>query len=420
MILYKKFRSVITRALYRFLGLNIDYWCREVARLWSLPSEQLVLEREAVLAETGPLNASGQPVRTLAQLSSSSVLSKATLIDRFQKANAQKSPGMRYFSRHTSGTTGQPTEIILSRAELSRLLAVRDYCFRHHGISLGESEGRLWSEHKGIKSRVMNFLLNRRVVCPTGANAVTKVLELLRSNPTYLYGYSSLLLEAARLIDESGESFPPPKLVVCTAETILPAQKAFISKVFNAPVAEEYGSTEFDVIGFECSKGHRHLVNPWLVVEDGPERCLVSDVSRKSQSLVRYDLGDALELSTSQCGSLGSKQVIKNLQGRTINRFFYVSPDEKVHSSIFSRIIDEYSHQYNEMFSFLATQEHYGELALNIDAVRLTNADDLSEFVRIRFEEECGTTIRVTVNAGARQMQAGKRNYFIQKLTESI
>ena len=146
----------------------------------------------------------------------------------------------------------------------------------------------------------------------------------------------------------------------------------------------------------------------------------MSDVSRKSQSLVRYDLGDALELSTSQCGSLGSKQVIENLQGRTINRFFYVSPDEKVHSSIFSRIIDEYSRQYNEVFSFLATQEHYGELALNIDAVKLTNADALSEFVRIRFEAECGATIRVTVNVGAGQMQAGKRNYFIQKLTESI
>lgn len=416
----QRWRYGLTRVVYRLLGLNITRWRREIERLWGLSAEDLKSELEEQLGDNKPVNSAGKAVATLAELSDSPSLTKSRLIaNTVDDCVKNKRPG-GHVSRHTSGTTGQPTQVILNRAELSRFLAVRDYCFGHYGLSLGEREGRFWMPQRGLKQRILNFLLNRKVVCPTGDDSLDQLEKLMGWNPDYLYGYSSLILEAARVLEGSGISFHPPKLVVCTAENILPAQKAFIGRIFQALVAEEYGSTEFDVLAFECSAGHRHLVNPWVILESGNETCLISDVSRESQSYTRYELGDAVQTAMSDCNRLGSESVVVSLEGRTINRFFYIAPDHKVHSSIFSRIIDRYCQKNGEVFTFLVRQEAYNQAIVFVDLLTKTGSEELRQFVMSCFEEEFGETIEVIVTNDPGQNQTGKRNYFVQKLMESV
>ncbi|WP_341582085.1 CoF synthetase [Marinobacter metalliresistant] len=323
------------------------------------------------------------------------------------------------FGRHTAGTTGEPTHVSLTREELARMLGVRDYCFRHYGVKLGQREARLWGRPKdGIKSWLKNFGMNRRVFHPVGPEAKEEVTDLLNWKPDYLYGYASLLLEAAQILASMDIEFDPPKCVVCTAESILPAQKAYISRMFKAPVAEEYGSTEFDVIAFECAEGHRHLVNPWVIIENsGDKGCLATDVSRTSQNLVRYELGDYLTLEVTGCGLLGAKEVVYQLEGRSINRFAYLSKNEKFHALQFARAVNRYQSISGEAFEFTVYQHQYGRFILETSISPKKGRLDLSAFISEYLYRVVGVRVNITpTNEGINREPHKKKGYFVQSM----
>tara|TARA_R110002110_G_scaffold35282_2_gene119331 strand:- start:920 stop:1588 length:669 start_codon:yes stop_codon:yes gene_type:complete len=212
--------------------------------------------------------------------------------------------------------------------------------------------------------------------------------------------------------------FDPPKCVVCTAESILPAQKAYISRAFKAPVAEEYGLTEFDVIAFECAEGHRHLVNPWVIIEKSKDHgCLATDVSRTSQSLVRYELGDHVNLIVSGCTMLGAKEVIHQLEGRSINRFAYLSKNEKFHALEFARAVNRYQLKSGEAFEFTVYQYQYGCFLLETSSVPAKGLLDLSNFISEYLYSVVGVCVNIRSTSGnVNKDPASKKGYFVQEM----
>jgi phenylacetate-CoA ligase len=377
--------------------------------------EDRLRELDGILTQNRPLNSKGEQVTGLDDLNSSPTLTKKQL--RAQTLKDMGRSGVANFGRHTAGTTGEPTYVFLNRQELARMLGVRDYCFRHYGLRLGQREARLWGRpESGFKTRVRNFAMNRRVFYTADSQAKTEVADLVKWQPDYLYGYSSLLLEAAKILDNMKLSFKPPKCVVCTAESIRPAQKAFISRVFRAPVAEEYGSTEFDVIAFECRQGHRHLVSPWLMFEKDQESELISDVSRVSQNIIRYGLGDSFLIKGSHCRILGDLRFIEELKGRTIDSLFFINNSERIHEIVFSRLFDRYFYEYNDVFSFQMEQSEFSALEVLIDKPPVVGLNHLRSFLAREIVKEVGTKVEITVRVGDLSKTGEKRNYFIQKM----
>lgn len=398
------------------MGLSVRRYRRKVERLWGFSEDERSRALDQFLSRSRPLNSKGEEVTSLKSLRASPSLSKRQFWDQALKSHGRNRKAK--FGRHTAGTTGDPTHVSLNRKELGRMLGVRDYCFRHYGLKLGEREARLWGRAEtGFKSQVKNFLMNRRIFHPVGPQAESEVVDLVKWRPAYLYGYASLLLEAAKILDRMDLTFEPPKCVVCTAESILPAQKAFISKAFKAPVAEEYGSTEFDVIAFECKKGHRHVVNPWLVVEEGRENGLISDVSRVTQSLIRYELGDFFTIRDSRCGVLGSINFLDQLHGRTIDLFFFVNRNQKVHVISIARLFDRYFIENNDIFSFHIFQNAYSTLDVRIDSLPVAGVDIFQLFLETEISRIAGGNIKVTVSVQQFKETSSKRNYFIQNMS---
>lgn len=410
-------RFLLTRLLFLAMGLPIARYRKEVENLWAASEHARDENLDQLLAHNRPLNSLDAEVCGLEALRSSPTLSKKQL--RHQVTTARGTIGKSRFGRHTAGTTGEPTQVSLDRKELARMLGVREYCFRHYGLKLGQREARLWGRPEaGVKSWLKNFVMNRRVFHPVGPEAKDEVIALLKWKPDYLYGYASLLLEAAQLLESMGIEFDPPKCVVCTAESILPAQKAYIARVFKAPVAEEYGSTEFDVIAFECTEGHRHLVNPWVLIEGSEDNgCLVTDVSRTSQSLVRYELGDHVNLSNSGCGLLGDNQVIHQLEGRSINRFAYLSKNEKFHALEFARAVDRYQSMSGEVFEFTVWQYQYGCFVVETSSSPQKGMLDLTDFISEYIYGIVGEKVNITAASEKKSSGAsGKKGYFIQAM----
>lgn len=410
----RKFRYLLTRLFFLCMGLCVSKYRKQVEALWALPEAELNNELERLLRKNRPLNAAGEEVTSLEKLFCSPPLSKQALREQDSQKPGQKAGK---FGRHTAGTTGEPTNVSLSRNELGRMLGVRDYCFRHYGVKLGQREARLWGRpESGFKYWIKNFVMNRRVFHPVGPESRSTVVDMLRWRPDYLYGYTSLLLEAARILEDVELEFDPPKSVVCTAETILPSQKAYISKAFRAPVAEEYGSTEFDVIAFECTEGHRHLVNPWLVVEEDKANGLISDTSRSSQNLIRYQLGDLFTVKDSACKTLGNVAYIEQLQGRTLDRFFYLNNSDKLHASVFSNIFDQYLTETDDIFSFSLKQNAYAKLEVFIDRVPERGLSNLKGFLEQEISNVAGAGVTVEVAVLENRDVSKKRNYFVQNI----
>lgn len=411
--MFRGIRFYLTRAFYRLLGINLNQRCKEIQELWDAGEEKRNQHLNDLLQERQPLDARGNRVDSLKALHNAPVMSKSVLRER-SVAKAEK------YSRHTAGTTGEPTYVKLNTSELSRMLGVREYCFKSHGLKLGMREARLWGRSAGgVKSRVRDFLLNRRVFHPVGPSAEKEVIEMLSWKPDYIYGYSSLILEAAQMIERGKLEPLSIKGVICTAENILPSQKRLVSKVFNCPVMEEYGATEFDVIAFDCPIGHRHLVNPWLVVESMDHEMVISDVSREAQAFVRYRIGDIADVTCADCYQLGSNILVENLEGRAFNRFAYGNDKTRFHAVEFSRVMDAYMQEFGETLSFSFVQRKPGFVTVTTNP-EAGNPSDLCRFVETQIYKRCKTSIRVewsgqNSDSGV-AFRAAKSSYFVQAM----
>src|SRR5690606_19157212 len=140
------------------MGLRVSKYRKEVESLWQLSDAALNNKLESLLSRNRLFNVVGEEVTNLEKLSKSPPQTKKDL----GKQGVQGKKRSGQFRRYTSGTTGEPTHVSLSRSELGKMLGVRDYCFRHHGVKLGEREGRLWGRRENsVKHKVKNFLLNR-------------------------------------------------------------------------------------------------------------------------------------------------------------------------------------------------------------------------------------------------------------------
>lgn len=389
------------------MGLRIGYWRKVVERSWSMDFRGQYLG--SFLQAVAPRDAHGNPVRTLSELRQAPILTKQA----FRESVPEHDLKAR-FHRHTAGSSGNPTDVWLSRNELGRMLGVRDYCYRHCGIRVGDREGRLWGRpEKGLKSRFKQFMLNRRVFNTSGPLLSSEVQRLIQWRPTYLYGYASLLMECAKELECSGQFIPRLKCVIVTAETILSSQKEYLSSVFECPVYEEYGASEFDLIGFECSSGHRHLVNPWLILESGPEeQALVTDISRKTQALVRYELGDVLQIAESDCNELGDSSVIQRLEGRSNNRFARAADNQRFHAVEFAYAIDRFQRDWGQLFQFTVVQIKPGIFKVLCDPIPEVGAEKLSEHVENSIKNNIGFNIKVEIFQNE-DPHNSKRSYFI-------
>ena len=84
--------------------------------------------------------------------------------------------------------------------------------------------------------------------------------QIRKFRPTYIYGYTSALDKLAEYIEAHDKVDFPVKVVFIAAEQLYDFQRQRLSRVFNAPVANEYGCVETGSIAYECPAGSWHLL----------------------------------------------------------------------------------------------------------------------------------------------------------------
>jgi len=67
-------------------------------------------------------------------------------------------------------------------------------------------------------------------------------------------------------------------------------------------------------------------------------------------------------LRNSECSRLGSASFLEQLDGRTIDLFFYINKDHKIHIITIARLLDRYFSENDDVLSFQIVQNEYSSL----------------------------------------------------------
>lgn len=125
------------------------------------------------------------------------------------------------------------------------------------------------------------------------------------------------------LAEEHARVRTPIEAIVSYAEELDDSERRRISQAFSAPVVELYQGAE-GMLGFTCPAGALHLNEDCTLVEladagdvlGAARRVLVTDLYRRTQPFLRYELNDLLELEPAGCACGSAFRRIRRIHGR--------------------------------------------------------------------------------------------------------
>lgn len=201
--------------------------------------------------------------------------------------------------------------------------------------------------------------------------------QLQRLQPNVISAPPSMLKIIAREV-EAGRLSISPKRVVSYAEILYPDVKKYLSDVLHCPVHEIYKCTEAP-IAITCKYGSLHINEDLVLVEtlngDGSEtppgqpchKLIVTDLHKKSQPIIRYELNDIITISPEKCRCGSDFRVIQSIQGRADDLFWARTTEGNRWQPIFpdyiSRAIISSSEEIDE---YQATQNAPGSVLVRI------------------------------------------------------
>lgn len=221
----------------------------------------------------------------------------------------------------SSGTAGQPTPSFYTEADWVDL--AERYARKWIGISAADTflvrtpyalmiTGHL--AHAAARSHGATVVPgdNRSLAMPY--SRVVRVLHDLDVTLTWSMPTETLLWAAAaraRGLDPSSD-FPALRALFVGGEPLSDVRRKRISEIWNVPVIQEYGSTETGSLAGECENGRMHLWADRMLFEvrdpdtgrasaEGTGNLVVTPLFHAAMPLVRYDLGDNVEVSYADC-----------------------------------------------------------------------------------------------------------------------
>jgi phenylacetate-CoA ligase len=172
--------------------------------------------------------------------------------------------------------------------------------------------------------------INRRSINLKYLSLSTTIPEMVRflneAAPNLLAGQPWVLRELARE-QRAGRLRLRLGALVPIAEVLEPDVREEIGKAFGAPIRELYQASE-GFIASSCTRGRLHINEDFVAVQlydndGGPvqpgsvaRRMVVTDLYRRTQPIIRYELNDMIELDPDPCPCGSRFRVIRRIHGR--------------------------------------------------------------------------------------------------------
>jgi phenylacetate-CoA ligase len=269
------------------------------------------------------------------------ILTKETIRTEPRKFLADDAEPRKMFRDYTSGTTGTPLTLFLSRETV------------HRWYALFECRVRNWND---VGRRDRWAILGGQLVTPVARkkppfwvwNAASRQLYLSsyhlapRNIPAYLdairryrvsyvLGYASSLYSIAQVALERGMSVPSLRVAISNAEPFFRHQRDAVCEAFGCPARDTYGMAEIVCAASECASGSLHGWPEVGVVEVLGERTeeavaggetgrlICTGLLNPDMPLVRYETGDrgSLPEETGSCPCGRRLPLMRPVEGRS-------------------------------------------------------------------------------------------------------
>lgn len=288
------------------------------------------------------------------------VMTKATIQGNYAELSSLEKPPDRL--RATGGSTAEPITIPSWDSEEHATKYDAWLGRSWYGISPGSKLFMLWGHSHLLGSGLTGYInaqrrkLYDRVLGYRRFSAYdlqpaalrTAARELLSHRPDYIIGYSVALDLFARLNDGFRDRFSALglKAVIATGESFPAADSAaMLQDLFACPVGMEYGSVETSLIA------HTHPNNYYRVfwmsnfveaerTDPGSTglRIRITSLYPRALPLVRYEIGDDVELADGSSDYEFGIETLKRVVGRC-NDFISLPDGSIIHSEAFSHAV---------------------------------------------------------------------------------
>ena len=260
----------------------------------------------------------------------------------------------QYLVMKTSGSTGEPAVLLhdrnslqvanlLARIRERRMLvtAAETRAFLRRGLRAGA----LIADGDHFAGLVLTEMARRRSQQIARRVRVFSVLrplpelvaELNEFQPTLLYGYPSAMLQLVPE-EKSGRLRIRPILAVASGEALAAKGAADIEESLGCRVALRYLASEVPALTSRCRQGLFHVNADWHILEPVDEKyqpvpagelshtVLVTNLANRVQPLIRYNLGDRVQLVPGPC-TCGSPFPAVRVEGRSGDVLTFAAAD---------------------------------------------------------------------------------------------
>jgi phenylacetate-CoA ligase len=326
------------------------------------------------------------------------------------------------FPMRTSGSTGQPFEVLVSKnawiveqAVVWRHWKWSGYNFRDPLAmvrSYVPKDGRLYKTDKIRNFTYFSpFHLNDEMI----AHYLDVMFE---KKITVLRGYPSSILAIANYVKRSNHPIPNFKLILVASERLSSADRNTIEKALKCSVTNHYGLAEICVMMGDCEK-HEGLHNydeygylELLDLEGSPHKKVVgTNLHNLATPLIRSETGDLAEIAEKKCSCKRSLPTIKNIIGRS-DSYIVTPKGYKIPTVNFYTMFEK----FQEIDRWQIIQETENKITFNIHAKEFpqNRIEELNKEIKRRINDDSNTTI--VLNKPLIQKYEGKIPPFISRI----
>ena len=356
-------------------------------------------------------------VKSLDDIHKIPMINKRDLLDHTQEIHTQYS-FKKMIKATTSGSTGE--SLVFNREEVAdsfnRAAIFRGYSW--YNVNPWEKNGYFWgfnfSFKEKLKTKILDFLQHRFRIFSYEKKSFEQFVNKLK-NAKYIHGYSSMLFQTAKLINERGLERPKKiKMIKGTSEKIFDTYQEEVQKAFGLKIISEYGATESGIIAFECPEGNMHINMEGVLIEEINHEILVTNLQMKSFPIIRYQLGDYIQLASKEevCDCGKKHRILKEVTGRVGSNVYGLK--EIYPSLYFYYIFKNLVKNKDLKLNYQVVQNQKGFLDFNIEQdIDNHKISLLREEIKKYFKDDINVEIRVNKSL---QSTKGKFKSFISNI----
>jgi phenylacetate-CoA ligase len=242
-------------------------------------------------------------------------------------------------TRTSSGSSGRPLTIHRTWLEERLHGAFRLRALRSLGLQASDKHcivmglrSHQQQDHQIIQRILATFGIARQMVvnCMLSPEDIVQAFHKFR--PAVVSGYPGVLARIAQTISSDELRLLRLRFVSTGGEVLAPLMRQQIQDGFSAPVYDTYGSSEFNLLAWQCAKtGDLHCCDDGMILEvmkgDRPVdegesgEVIGTDLHSFAMPLIRYRLGDLVTKGSSFCRCGQPFSTIRSIQGRMIDYF---------------------------------------------------------------------------------------------------